>query len=73
MLLHEEWLACRAELPPQHQVLADLILARAETVMTGYHNRQLEEIQRIERRLEALHEQLGALRGQIEALESADE
>ena len=66
MLLHEEWLARRAELPPQHQVLADLLIARFETIAAGYHNRQMEEIQRLERRLEIL-------RGQIEAMRPADE
>ena len=70
MLLHDEWIACRAELPPQHQVLADLILARAEAVMTGYHNRQLEEVQRVERRMEVLRGLLDELRSAVAVLEA---
>ena len=69
MLPHEEWLARRAELPPQHQVLGDLLIARFETIAAGYHNRQVEEMQRLERRVEALRGLLDELRSAVAVLE----
>ena len=63
-MTNDEWIARLAELPPQHRILAELIMERLNTVIQAHANRQLEDSQRLERRIEVL-------RGRIEVLEGA--
>jgi hypothetical protein len=66
-MTNDEWIAALGALPPQHRVLAGLLMERLNTIITAHANRQHDDIQRLERRLADVRFRLDALEQDIAA------
>ena len=60
------WLAYLDTVPPQHRALAQHVMERIQFVINSDRNRTLDELQRIERRLELVQREIVALNTRLD-------